>query len=194
MNAISDSTTSPGDVRDVERRMAQLAGDANALSSRTALTAAFTALLGTPQETVASAASSERAHLPSARLERLIANASAASGNDPALVKAIVANESGFDPRATSSTGAAGLMQLMPATAVENGVRDVYDPAENVAGGTRYLARLLRRFDGDVPAALAAYNAGPETIAGGKLPAETQNYVRSVLTSYARYRGEAGSE
>jgi soluble lytic murein transglycosylase-like protein len=109
-------------------------------------------------------------------------------GADPALVKAVVANESGFDPVATSPAGAQGLMQLMPGTAAGLGVRDAYDPAQNIAGGTRYLMQLLQRFNGDVPTALAAYNAGPQAIARGEMPVETQHYVRSVLDAYARYR------
>jgi soluble lytic murein transglycosylase-like protein len=181
------------DVGKVELRLAQIAGDAVASASSSPSTPDFVALLETLPDESRVATPREPTTVPSAKLERLIAAASAATGNDPALVKAIVANESAFDPLATSSTGAAGLMQLMPATAAENGVRDAYDPAQNVAGGTRYFAALLQRFNGDVPTALAAYNAGPEAIAGGELPAETQRYVRSVLTSYASYRGDKPS-
>lgn len=176
------------DVRNVEYRMAQISGEKPVQAARPSLpsVSAFTALLGV--ETSSLEVPVGRAPLAPAKLERLIADASTSSGTDPALVKAIVANESGFDPLATSPAGAQGLMQLMPVTAAENGVRDPYDAAQNVAGGTRYFARLLTRFNGDVPTALAAYNAGPEAVDGGKLPAETQTYVRSVLASYAQYR------
>lgn len=110
---------------------------------------------------------------------------------DPALVKAVIANESGFDANATSKAGAQGLMQLMPATASSLGVRDPYDPVQNVAGGTRYLRGLLDRFGGDARLALAAYNAGPGAVERyGDVPpyAETQNYVQNVLASYNKYR------
>ncbi|GAC1415045.1 MAG: hypothetical protein NVSMB5_03780 [Candidatus Velthaea sp.] len=110
---------------------------------------------------------------------------------DPSLVKAIIANESGFNANATSNVGAQGLMQLMPATATGVGVRDSYDPAQNVAGGTRYLKGLLDRFHGDTRLAVAAYNAGPGAVEKyGDVPpyAETQNYVQNVLGSYEKYR------
>ncbi|HTU82596.1 MAG TPA: lytic transglycosylase domain-containing protein [Candidatus Acidoferrales bacterium] len=126
-----------------------------------------------------------------AEIDRLIDSNSAAWNVDPALVKAIVANESGFDSQATSSAGAQGLMQLMPETAAGLGVTDAYDPAQNVWGGTRYIRGLLDRFGGNVPLAVAAYNAGPGAVEkyGGVPPyAETQNYVQNVLASYDKYR------
>jgi len=110
---------------------------------------------------------------------------------DPALVKAIIANESGFNANATSDVGAQGLMQLMPATAAGVGVHNSYDPAQNVAGGTRYLKGLLDRFKGDTRLAVAAYNAGPGAVEKyGDVPpyAETKNYVQNVLGSYEKYR------
>ncbi|TAM62530.1 lytic transglycosylase domain-containing protein [bacterium] len=120
-------------------------------------------------------------------------DASAARWNvDPALVNAVIANESGFDPQATSKVGAMGLMQLMPATAAGLGVSDPYDPQQNVAGGVRYLRGLLDRFNGDVSLAVAAYNAGPGAVEkyGGVPPyKETQQYVAAVLDSYRRYQG-----
>jgi soluble lytic murein transglycosylase-like protein len=79
-------------------------------------------------------------------------------------------------------------MQLMPATAAEVGVDDAYDPAQNIAGGTRYLSELMQRFRGDLPAAIAAYNAGPGAVAAGEVPAETRAYVRNVMEAYAHYR------
>jgi len=181
------------DVAAIESRIAEVSGDGPARGAPGTpgdprSVAAFQALLGTLPAGGSAAPANAPAPLPPAFLERLIAGASAATGDDPALIKAVIANESGFDPAATSPVGAQGLMQLMPGTAADMGVTDAYDPAQNIAGGARYLARLLQRFHGDVPLALAAYNAGPEAGARGEFPAETQNYVRSVLASYARYR------
>lgn len=123
--------------------------------------------------------------------QRLIDASAAKWGVDSALVRAIVANESGFDPKATSRAGAQGLMQLEPATAAGLGVTDPYDPVQNLNGGTRYLRGLLDRFHGDLRAAVAAYNAGPYAVEkyGGVPPyAETRAYVNNVLQSYRRYK------
>ncbi len=132
--------------------------------------------------------------IPSTQLEALVDQNAQSQAVDPALVKAIIANESGFNASATSSVGAQGLMQLMPGTASALGVTDAYDPAQNVAGGTKYIRQLLDRFNGDVRLAVAAYNAGPGAVEkyGGVPPyAETQNYVQNVLASYAKYRSAA---
>ncbi|MBI4557610.1 MAG: lytic transglycosylase domain-containing protein [Candidatus Hydrogenedentes bacterium] len=102
---------------------------------------------------------------------------------EESLVLAVIQAESDFDPYAVSRCGARGLMQLMPSTAEEMGVRDIYDPAQNIAGGTQYLARMLNLFDNDLPLALAAYNAGPETVKKyrGVPPfAETKGYIQTV--------------
>jgi soluble lytic murein transglycosylase-like protein len=101
-----------------------------------------------------------------------------------ALVKAVIHAESDFDRLAVSPKGACGLMQLMPATASSEGVRDVFLPRENIEGGCRYLRHLLDRYAGSMPFALAAYNAGPERVdaAGGIPPiAETHEYLTRVL-------------
>jgi len=106
-------------------------------------------------------------------------------GLDPALVRAVVQAESGYNAAAVSNKGALGLMQLMPTTAVELAVASPFDPEENLRGGTRYLHGLLERFDGDVTLALAAYNAGPSAVEryGGVPPyPETVEYVRRVLS------------
>jgi soluble lytic murein transglycosylase-like protein len=118
--------------------------------------------------------------------------AAASNGIDPALLKGLVSQESGFDPNARSGAGAVGLTQLMPGTAAALGVTNPLDPAQSLQGGAKYLRQQLDRFGGDEKLALAAYNAGPGAVAkyGGVPPyAETQNYVNSVLGKAAAYRG-----
>ena len=110
---------------------------------------------------------------------------------DPALVRAVIHAESGFNPQARSQKGAMGLMQLMPGTARMLGVADAGNPAHNIRGGVQYLAGLLARFKNDVTLATAAYNAGPEAVqkyAGVPPYAETQVYVQRVRVLHQRYR------
>jgi len=110
----------------------------------------------------------------------------------PALVKAVIAAESAFDPHAVSHKGARGLMQLMPNTAAVLGVEDAFEPTQNVRGGATYLREMLDRF-GDVTRAVAAYNAGPSAVEryGGIPPyRETRDYVDRVLTYYRHYHGD----
>ena len=118
--------------------------------------------------------------------------AAASNGIDPALLKGLVSQESGFDPNARSGAGALGLTQLMPGTASSLGVSNPLDPAQSLQGGAKYLRQQLDRFGGDERLALAAYNAGPGAVAryGGVPPySETQNYVNSVMAKAAAYRG-----
>ena len=109
-----------------------------------------------------------------------------------ALLHAVIAAESAYDPEAISKTGAVGLMQLMPATARRYGVRNRSDPSDNINGGTRYLKDLLAMFNNNVQLALAAYNSGENTVKeyGNKIPpyAETRNYVKKVIEYYKQFQ------
>lgn len=111
---------------------------------------------------------------------------------DQALLRAVIAVESGYDPYAVSSKGAVGLMQLMPETAQRYGVNDLYDPAENIHAGARYLRDLMQKFNNDLSLALAAYNAGEDAVIryGNRIPPyrETRLYVPRVMDLYRRYR------
>ena len=107
----------------------------------------------------------------------------------PELVASVIAVESNFNPNAVSWKSARGLMQLMPETAARFGVTNVFDPAQNIDAGTRYLKELLLRYNGDLALALAAYNAGPERVTQFRAAPpyrETQNYIRRVTEKYRR--------
>jgi soluble lytic murein transglycosylase-like protein len=123
------------------------------------------------------------------RLDRIVRDAAARHDVDPALVKAVISTESGWNPQAVSRKGAVGLMQLIPGTAQRFGVNNSFDPAQNVEGGTTYLKALLDRYNGDLSKSLAAYNAGEHAVdMHGGVPAyrETQQYVRKVTDAYFR--------
>lgn len=111
---------------------------------------------------------------------------------EPAFIRAVIHAESSFNPRAISPKGAKGLMQLMDETRKRVGVTDVFSPAQNIEGGVRLLAILLKKYKGDKKLALAAYNAGEGSVSryGGIPPyRETQHYVEKVLSLTTRYRG-----
>ncbi|MBX2861233.1 MAG: lytic transglycosylase domain-containing protein [Vampirovibrio sp.] len=121
--------------------------------------------------------------------EPLVQEISQNHGVNPKLVKAVILQESGFNPKATSKAGAQGLMQLMPVTAKSLGVKDPYDPVQNMDGGVRHLKTLLNSYNGNIPLALAAYNAGSGAVKkyNGIPPyQETQNYVKSILGKFLK--------
>lgn len=112
---------------------------------------------------------------------------------DPAVIKAVIMAESGFNPQAVSRVGARGLMQLMPLTASSLGVEDPLDPRANIMGGTKYLKNLLRRFNNDLELALAAYNAGSRSVRKHKgIPPfkATRRYIAKIKIYYQHYRGQ----
>lgn len=124
--------------------------------------------------------------------DSMIADASKKHKVDENLVRAVIRQESAFNPKATSHCGAMGLMQLMPDTAKELGCKNAYDPYENIMAGTKYLSQLMTTFDGNMTKAIAGYNAGPGAVEkyGGLPPyPETQDYVTKVLDNYRNYKG-----
>lgn len=125
-------------------------------------------------------------------INELIDTYSSKNGLDADFVRAVVKQESGFNPNAKSKCGAMGLMQLMPSTAKGLGVTNALDAEQNIYGGTKYLKGLLDRFGNNKELALAAYNAGPNAVKkyGGIPPyAETQRYVKNIISMYDRYKG-----
>ncbi len=131
----------------------------------------------------------------SAEYDGVIRGAAKDATIQAALVRAVIVVESGFNPRAVSKKGAIGLMQLQPATAKRYGVKNIYDPEQNVRAGAKYLSDLLARFDSNLELALAAYNAGEEAVEryGRRVPPfrETLAYVPSVMKVYQRLMDQA---
>lgn len=131
-----------------------------------------------------------RPRMPQHELNRAIARYSRKHRIHPALLRAVIKAESDFNPSAVSKAGAQGLMQLMPETAMSLEVRDPFDPEQNIRGGAKYLRHLLDRFQGNLPLALAAYNAGESVVNRYMaLPPirETRRYVARVLRYYRNY-------
>lgn len=129
-------------------------------------------------------------------MHQAITKSSAQHQVDPNLVRAVIKAESSFNSKAVSRKGAMGLMQLMPETATALRISNPYDPEQNINGGVRHLRYLLDRFRGNVPLALAAYNAGESRVTrDNRIPriSETREYVRRVLRFYKAYRQQASS-
>ena len=138
-------------------------------------------------ETVAAAAEASHAVVDGRPFAELIESVSERHGVDPALVHAVVQVESNYEPRAVSGMGARGLMQVLPSTAAEFGVRNLLDPQANLEAGVQYLKFLLTRFN--LSQAIAAYNAGPAVVRKYRgIPPfpETQHYVKRVLAAFRR--------
>jgi soluble lytic murein transglycosylase-like protein len=159
--------------------------------------------------TAAPAAQSSIIKIPAARSGRHISSGNAAidtlvfesaaeHGLDPCLIFSVMRAESSFNRMAVSPKGASGLMQLMPATAVRFGVRNIFDVRENIFGGAKYLRWLLERFKGDVRLALAGYNAGEGAVEiyGYRIPPflETQSYVRTIYSRYVNIHASSPSD
>lgn len=125
------------------------------------------------------------------KYEEIIRQASEKFRIEPSLVKAVIKAESGFDHRAVSSKGAQGLMQLMPGTASDMEVDDPFNPENNIFGGTRYLSKMMERFNNNVRFALAAYNAGPDKVEeySGVPPfKETETFIKRVMKYFDQYK------
>lgn len=146
----------------------------------------------TPTPSAASGQGTTSSSQATGKYANLINKHAAANGIDPKLIQAIIQAESSFNPNATSSAGAQGLMQLMPGTAKQLGVRNAYDPEQNIKAGTKYFAEMLEMFNGNVRTALYAYNAGPNRVKQwdrdgrlGNIPySETKKYANNVLKYY----------
>jgi soluble lytic murein transglycosylase-like protein len=124
---------------------------------------------------------------PKTNFDEIISEAASLYNLPEKLIKSVIRQESNYDSNAQSYAGASGLMQLMPATAKSLGVQNIFNPAENIMGGSKYLSQMLSRYDGNIEKALAAYNAGPGNVDkyGGIPPfQETKNYVTKVMNTF----------
>ncbi|HZG74332.1 MAG TPA: lytic transglycosylase domain-containing protein [Paenibacillus sp.] len=193
----SGGASSSPDFATLLRLLSAQAGNGTSIEPAAPSDFGLDALAGFAPLNVAALAGLQTSELPAAApgdIDAIIEEASAKYGVDPALVRAVIRVESGFNPNAESPAGAKGLMQLMDATARSLGVDDSFDPVQNVNGGTRFLSYLLTKYNGNEGVALAAYNAGPGRVdrlgirtdadlsmAMSRLPKETQAYVGKVL-------------
>ena len=149
------------------------------------LTSPLVAATSKPAQPAQLAANAFPAPVPQS-IASIITRAAQKYGVDPNLIAAMTFRESAFNPNAVSVRGAQGLLQLMPGTARALGVKNAFDPEQNIFGGTKYIASLLNRFHGNVDLALAAYNAGPELVAkvGPNATQEAIDYVAAIKSYY----------
>jgi soluble lytic murein transglycosylase-like protein len=143
------------------------------------------------QNIMESGSSSLNGETAECRLHPMVIQTASRYQVDPALVKAIIMAESGYNVRAISQKGAKGLMQLMPTTAQALGVEDAFNPKQNINGGVRYFKQLVEQFDGDITLALAAYNAGSRNVRNyqGIPPFKaTRRYIKKVFKYYQIYK------
>jgi soluble lytic murein transglycosylase-like protein len=151
------------------------------------------AMIGANQATVTAGRIEKTTPSRSVLFHPIIDRAATQYQVDPALVRAIIFAESGYNPTAVSNRGAMGLMQLMPSTAKAMGVEDCFDPEHNIYGGVKYFKKLFNQFGGDVKLALAAYNAGSRKVRefNGVPPFRaTERYIQKVLKYYDIYKGQ----
>jgi soluble lytic murein transglycosylase-like protein len=149
-----------------------------------------------PEEIFTASAPDATSVRPAIEYAELIRSASKQYGVDANLIVSVIAVESNFNPNAVSRRNARGLMQLLPQTATRLGVHNIFDPAQNINAGTRYLKGLLARYDNNLALALAAYNAGPQNVQRyGRVPpfSETVSYVRRIQKEYARRQSTRAS-
>lgn len=177
------------DTSDFQNILNQKMGEQNASNDPDSIAEKYFPNMNNPLRSISST-DPENSGIDS-NIDNLIEKYSQKNNLDSDFVKALIKQESGFQPNAKSHCGAMGLMQLMPGTAATLGVNDAFDPEQNIAGGTKYLSNLLNQYNGNKELALAAYNAGSGAVKkyGGVPPyTETQNYVKNILTNYGAYK------
>lgn len=174
--------------------LTQYAGESQKTDTTESISSRSTGIedASTPQQSASPGDSPPLAGPPATRFDEIIKNAANRYGVQEGLIKAVIKMESDFNPKAVSHAGAQGLMQLMPSTAAGLGVKNAFDPEQNIMAGTRFLRELLERYGGDLDSTLAAYNWGPGNVDrshGAFLPRETREYLVKVKKYYSQFVG-----